>query len=120
MPKIVNLTPHALNIHKTDGTVETIPASGTVARLPEKRKDVAVIGGVQISAVNRGDVIFLPSPQSDTMFVVSALVAEKVQRSDVYSPGPLVRDPDTGQPIGCQGLTSSLPLFFFDKETKRP
>lgn len=31
--RIVNLTPHVLNVHVADGSVRDIPPSGTVARV---------------------------------------------------------------------------------------
>lgn len=53
-----------------------------------------------------GEVTGLPVAKEGTILVVSGLVASAIggQRSDVFSPGALIRD-DSGRPIGCQGLT---------------
>mgnify|MGYP003334403232 CR=1 FL=1 len=53
------------------------------------------VNGVPVAAVRPsfGDVTGLPDAQPDTVFVVSALVRAAVpNRSDVASPGALVRD----------------------------
>jgi hypothetical protein len=47
-----------------------------------------------------GEVIGLPEPKPDTVYVVSALVASAVRRRDVLSPGSLVRDKE-GRVVGA-------------------
>ena len=42
-----------------------------------------------------------------TVFIVSGMVAAMVERDDVMSPGPLLRD-EEGRPIGCKGLKRSI------------
>ena len=60
--------------------------------------------GVPLSRVSYGTVEGLPEPAEGTLFVVSALVRSAVPgRSDVASPGDLVRDAG-GNVIGCRGL----------------
>jgi hypothetical protein len=113
--RIVNLTPHALNLHGTDATSElatlviTVPPSGTVARLAVSRKAIATVtfNGVKIGICQSsfGDITGLPVPEAGTVFVVSALVAEAAKRADVFSPGELVRD-EVGVVIGANGLTA--------------
>jgi len=104
--KIINLTPHALSIVGDNGTL-TIPPSGTVARLAVTRTALApvVVDGVSltISLPVMGDVTDLPSAVDDVILVVSALVAGAVNRTDVYSPGELIRD-GAGNVIGARGL----------------
>lgn len=100
----INMTPHALNIIQEDGSVYTLPASGQVARVDVNRKVAYVMDGIEIYETVWGDVIGLPERQHDTAYIVSALVAQAAKRSDVYSPGELVRN-EAGQVIGCRGLT---------------
>ena len=107
---IVNLTPHALNLMPAGptGPVVTIPPSGLVARCAVDRVqvDTVTVDGIVIP-VNRtqfGAVTGLPDPQPDTIFVVSALVAQAVpDRQDVFITDDAVRD-DQGRIIGCRAL----------------
>ena len=107
---IVNLTPHVLNFmpEGPDGPTVTIPPSGIVARCATSRVqvDTVTVDGITIP-VNRtqfGTVAGLPDPQPDTIFVVSALVAQAVpDRSDVFIVDDAVRD-DQGRIIGARAL----------------
>jgi hypothetical protein len=101
----INLTPHALTIIEEDGTtVYTLPASGQVARVETTRTVEFVMDGIEVFNTVYGDVTGLSERQHDTAYIVSALVAQAAKRSDVYSPGELVRN-EAGQVIGCRGLT---------------
>ena len=108
--KIVNLTPHALNLMPAGptGPVVTIPSSGQVARCATSRVqvDTITVDGVTIP-VNRtqfGEVTGLPDPQPDTIFVVSAVVAQAVpNRPDVFIVDDAVRD-EQGRIIGARAL----------------
>ena len=85
MTKIINLTPHDITI--TDGP--TFPPSGTVARVSVQQVDDGDINGVPVKKQTFGDIVDLPAPQKDTIFIVSALVlnAAKAQgRTDVVAP----------------------------------
>lgn len=111
--KIINLTPHPLNFVGDDGNVvATVPPSGTVARVSMVKKDGGVIDfdgvSIPISHVSYGQVQDLPDPQPDTIYVVSAVVAQAVcNRDDVFVPGDLVRD-ENGTVIGCRGLNKTV------------
>ena len=108
--KIVNLTPHAINLmpEGPEGPVATIPPSGQVARCATSRVqvDTITVDGVTIP-VNRtqfGEVTGLPDPQPDTIFVVSAVVAQAVpNRADVFIVDDAVRD-EQGRIIGAKAL----------------
>lgn len=113
--RIVNLTPHALNLHGIDASspiaalVVNVPPSGTIARLTVSRKAIASVtfNGVKIGICqsNFGDITGLPVSEDGTIFVTSALVAEAAKRADVFSPGELVRD-EVGVVVGANGLTA--------------
>ena len=107
---IINLTPHALFLMPAGptGPVVTIPPSGLVARCVTSRVqvDTITVDGVTIP-VNRtqfGEVTGLPDPQPDTIYVVSALVAQAVpDRQDVFIVDDAVRD-EQGRIIGARAL----------------
>ena len=108
--KIVNLTPHALNFMPAgpDGPVVTIPPSGQVARCTVDRvqvNTVAVDGiTVPVNQTRFGAVTGLPDPQPDTIYIVSALVAQAVpDRPDVFIVDDAVRD-EQGRIIGARAL----------------
>jgi hypothetical protein len=100
--KIINLTPHDINVI-VDGDVTVIPRDGTVARVNQISTVVDKINGIPVSVVRFGDVVGLPDPVPGVIWIVSALVKQAVNRSDVVSPGELVRNSD-GNVIGCKGF----------------
>lgn len=102
---VLNLTPHALNVHDLNGSVTTFPPSGTVARCSSTTTQVGEANGFPLFSTTFGEVVGLPDPQDNVLLVVSALVRQAVpNRKDVASPGELVRD-EAGNPVGCKGLT---------------
>ena len=59
---------------------------------------------VPIYRTEYGAVSGLPEPKKGVGYIVSLLVAQALpERSDLFSPGELVRD-DQGRPIACRGL----------------
>jgi hypothetical protein len=68
--------------------------------------DTVTVDGISVP-VNQtrfGEVFGLPEPQPDTIYVVSALVAQAVpDRSDVFVVDDTVRD-EQGRIIGCRAL----------------
>ena len=105
---IVNLTPHTLNIVHADGNVRVdVPPSGEVARVTTSRTQTGEVHGLPLFETRFGEVTGLPDAREGVLFVVSGLVAGHPSvrsRTDVWSPGELVRGAD-GQPVGCRGLT---------------
>jgi len=89
MTTIINLTPHALTIEG----VGTIEPSGTVARVATVRIASAPVGGIRITAQSLGDVVGLPAPADDTIYIVSGMVLEAVRG---LRRGAYVFAPDTG------------------------
>ncbi len=101
---IVNLTPHSISILDESGEPRVIPPSGNIARVAMGWREVVRENGIQFFRAVKGEVMGLPAPCFDTVFLVSAMVREAVpSRPDVVSPGDLVRD-NKGNPIGCKGL----------------
>jgi len=103
--KLVNLTPHTLNIHTPDKVVN-LPPSGAVARVATVSVPAAPMGGIPTVTTSFGEVTGLPEPQHGVTLVVSGMVASAAPRDDVLSPGDLVRD-ENGRPVGCRGLRRS-------------
>jgi len=83
-----------------------LPPSGELARCATTDTVVATIDGVEIHAVELGDLQGLPDPQPGVHYVTSLIAAQaarRLGRDDVLVPGPAVRDAD-GRIVGCHGL----------------
>lgn len=109
--KIINLTPHRLNLLVEGGEI-AIPPSGDVARVEKEpvALDPIQIDGYAVPVVRIAPaavgITGLPAPQPGVIYVVSEMVARAAARPDVLSPGPLVRD-DLDGPVGCRGLRAA-------------
>jgi len=102
--KIINLTPHAINI--TDGP--TFPPSGKVARVSVQQVDDGMIDGVPVKKQTFGDIVDLPPPAPDTVYIVSSLVlsaAKAAGRTDCVAPDTAnaVRD-ENGHIVSVPGF----------------
>ena len=106
--KLVNVTPHKINVHCLPSSeVVEIEPSGTVARVATSYKDVPFYEDIPFYSTEFGEIEDLPEPQDDVIYIASLIIASRAAaqgRTDVVSPGPLIRDCDTGQPVGCKGL----------------
>lgn len=80
--KFVNLTPHAIKLN--DGT--TFPPSGIVARVASDLQEVETVGGVTLFRQTFGEVEGLPEEIPGTMYIVSAMVLNAVDRKDCVAP----------------------------------
>ena len=107
-----NLTPHALQVKSQDGGFITIlpdaegPARVIYDHLPPEQ---VTIGGSEVAVAVAGpvrEIVGLPDPQPDIVFIVAKAVADAAPRArgDLMSPGRLIRDED-GTVVGCDGLT---------------
>jgi len=103
--KMINLTPHPIVIINGGETV-TLPPSGMVARVTECEREINQINGVPVVKIEYGNVTGLPEPAADTIYIVSAMVAQAVNRIDLFYPARLVRD-DAGRIIGCGALAAA-------------
>ena len=118
--EVVNLTPHPITLagNSLVGSCElTLPACKEPARveMEEKQTDIKVFYGrciedgaddlfaMPVMRVTKGEVKGLPDPSKGTVYIVSSMVAERVKRKDVFSPGHLVRD-EQGRVTGCKAL----------------
>lgn len=101
MMKIVNLTPHEINIVGEHNM--NIPPSGQLARVAEMTETIGNVNGIPLIHKTFGKVEGLSEPQPDTVFIVSLLVAQAVRREDVITIGETVRN-DKGQVVGAKSL----------------
>jgi len=108
--KIINLTPHALNIYDSAGDlVETVKPSGVVARASMTRYLEKKVGAIELYCTYFGEPSVIGAPEPGSIYVVSGLYLQCVRtqgKSDagLYTPGEAVRD-EAGRVIGCVGLT---------------
>lgn len=103
--KVINLTPHTINIVGADGqVVQSFPASGELARCSVDREHVGEVNGIAVNRTVFGAVTGLPEQQEGVVYVVSALVAQAAKgRDDVLIPDDTVRD-EQGRIIGCRAF----------------
>ena len=108
--KIVNLTPHELNIYDSAlELVETVPPSGMVARAEVSRRLAQKVGHLELYESFYFGAKVLGAPAPGTIYVVSslylaALRADGLDDTGVYVPGEAVRN-GAGRQIGCVGLS---------------
>jgi hypothetical protein len=106
--KIINLTPHAVNIINADNTVITFPSEGN-ARCNQTTKKIGEINGIPLTETSFGEVIDLPEPNPVfgvhfTYYIVSRLVMQACPlRADLLVPNDIVRDSE-GKIIGCKSF----------------
>lgn len=104
--EIRNCTPHTINIFVSGEERLTLTPSGVCPRCSQSETVVGEILGVPVTKQTFGSVEGLPAREEGVYLVVSRMVASAAaDRDDLLVPGPLVRDPETGQPRGCNGLS---------------
>lgn len=102
--KIINLTPHAINLVRNGQIVETLPAAALPARVSVSAEIVGEINGFEIRKNVYGQVVNLPEREEGTVYIVSALVAQAAKdRDDILVTDGAIRDAD-GKIIGCTGF----------------
>lgn len=101
--KIINLTPHAIPFMVNEGAPLVVEPSGIIARVSVNTRRTGELAGVPVIE-NVYEVMGLPQPKEDTIYVVSSLVAQRCKnRDDVFIPNEPVRD-EHGRIIGCRSL----------------
>jgi hypothetical protein len=98
--RLMNLTPHKINIRMADGVDLVLMPEATSARVASTSRaepplavvmlDGFSIGGIPVAASVTEGIVGLPEPQPGVVFVTSAIVAEaatKAGRRDVLAPG---------------------------------
>lgn len=109
-----NITPHEVKIFKLNGTAPDLNLiieanEEMVARVScEYIKVDKKVDGIDLYRPVFGEVTGLPEYSEGTYLLVSTMVREALPlRSDLVSPGQLLRD-DDGNVIGCLGLVGNF------------
>ena len=90
MTKLINLTPHAIRI-RLDESNEAVPLESDIvieptlpaARVRMESVVVSHINDIPVKMSKFSEVENLPEPQDDIVYVVSMVVAQRANRSDV-------------------------------------
>ena len=85
--KFENLTKHHINVIRGDGGVDSIPPSGTEARVYSTQDTLSNVNGYDIVQTRWGTVVGVPDPREGTVYITSSLVAMALpNRSDIVTP----------------------------------
>lgn len=105
--KIINLTPHSVNIIKDGAIYATYPSEG-VARAEQTDKKIGSINNIDIYSTTFGSVTGLPEPSPYAFYIVSLATAQAAIRhgrttGDLLITSHPVRNED-GVIIGCEAF----------------
>jgi len=113
MTKIINLTPHTLNIFTNSNEEVTIAPSGVIARRAAKREVTGEVAGISLQKSVYSGLIFEDKEknkveftnETEAIYVVSSLCLNGSDTPEnFYAPGEQIRN-DEGKPIGAKGLS---------------
>lgn len=108
MEKIINLTPHTVNIVDETGKVtRSLPSQG-IARAKQTAEVIGDIDGIELVSMKYGEPEDLPDPAEGQWYIVSIITANAAKAvgrdiSDLLITADPVRDTD-GRIIGCKRL----------------
>jgi hypothetical protein len=116
--RVINLTPHVINLYDSSPPCDctepliSIPRSFWIARCKEKREQIGCVVihttgkiNIPISSMQYDEIIDLPPPAPNTIYIVSQIVAQRCpERKDVFFPGSQLLD-KKGNVMGCLGLS---------------
>lgn len=102
-----NLTGHTVNIRLSDGETLTLPPEDITARIDTEYYHIYTSNRIPVYDVKYTEFSNLPEPADGTVLVVSTHVEKATNRSDVFSPGPLIKD-EAGRVIACSGLKRNI------------
>ena len=105
MNKIINMTPHSINVMNQNGeSILIIQPSGNLIRLAQKTETVGEINGIPLTKNTFGEPEGLPEYEEGTYYIVSALLKTALpERKDLIVPSEPVRD-EAGRIIGCRSF----------------
>ena len=106
--RIVNLTPHEVKIVDGGNNVVAVFPSDGVARVGQSVVLVDEIDSIPVVKTEFGEVLGLPEPAEDTVFIVSRITvevarAQGLSTDDLLVTSGAVRD-DQGRIVGCRAL----------------
>jgi hypothetical protein len=83
--QFVNLTPHTIGLAQADGSILTITSSG-LARVASTDEVVGSVGGLPLVRTTYGEVTGLGPVTDGVVYIVSAMVLDRTERTDVVAP----------------------------------
>ena len=106
MARIINLTPHTINICAEDGTIVKSFVSEGVARAKQVAEVVGNLDGVELVSMKFGEPEDLPDYAEGIYYVVSIITANAAKAvgrrvDDLLITADPMRDAD-GRIIGCK------------------
>lgn len=107
-PRIINLTPHTINIVDGVGSkIVDLPSEGE-ARAVQKNVNFGSLGDIPLVRAEFGEPIGLPEPAENTFYVVSAITANAAKAAgrttdDLLITVETVRN-EKNQIVGCKAL----------------
>ena len=112
MKKLINLTPHPINIMDGGKIVKTYPSEGFLRVSTEVKNAGFTVDDIPIVETKFGETTFvfgetegLPEYNLGTFYIVSQIVkTANSNRSDLLVPANIVRD-QNGNIIGCESLS---------------
>lgn len=116
MNKIINLTPHTINVILPTAILNVLP-NGTLARVATQTVEVATLHTmdntpIPVRKTEKGEVQGVPEQEEGTVFLVSRMVRDALGegpdvRPDVLCPdtGPSAQRDAKGQIVGVTGFT---------------
>lgn len=111
MKKILNLTPHDINIVDGEGNIlMVLPGTENPARAMQAEKSLGAINGIPVIGMEFGAPENLPTPEDGVWLLVSKTTADAALKSgrtvaDLLLTGKTVRD-TSNRIIGCQALSA--------------
>ncbi len=95
-PVFINLTPHAFTLYNSDKSevLMTLPGAPEMARVSQSYVEIPSVGGYPVFRSEYGAVTGLPDPQPNTYYIVSLVVAQRLDADGIHRTDILV--PDTG------------------------
>lgn len=107
--KLINCTPHPINLIREDGTMISLEKGVVVPRVQQESAVNSYVDGVPVTEDSFGSLQDMPLEAVGTRFIVSRMVLEADKKSsspraDLLVPGALVRD-ENGNIVGCKSLS---------------
>lgn len=104
MTKFVNLTADKINIYGKDRKLLlSIEPENVPAKCYNEREICGYVGEIPVYHVKYWQVLDIPLPKENTVYIVDEEVAKAVQRADVYYLGREIYDKNDHL-IGYEGL----------------
>lgn len=103
--KLINLTPHATHVLMRDNKILTIESSGNARCEMITQVLDDDFNGVSLNSNTYGEIVGLPEPAENTLYIVSSIVAHAVKekRTDCIIVDKTIRD-EKNFIIGCKGF----------------